>query len=251
MNNNITLFENDEFGSVRSTIIKGNPYFIAKDICDILELKNVTQSLNGLDEDEKLIYTLHISGQNRELWLVNESGLYTLVIRSNKPEAKKFRKWITSEVIPSIRKTGSYGVKELSRKELAMMVIQAEEEKEKLQLQIEEQAPKVEFFDTVAESKDAISIGSTAQVLNKELNKKGKKIGQNKLFAFLRNQKILKDNNTPYQKYIDRGWFRVIEQKYEAKGEIRIYFKTLVYQKGVDGILRTVNKYLKGGSEDE
>ena len=91
-------------------LINNQPYFVAVEVCEILDLKNPTDRLKSLDEDEKLTYELHRSGQRREVNLVNESGLYNLIFRSNKPEAKAFRKWVTSEVLPSLRKTGTYAI---------------------------------------------------------------------------------------------------------------------------------------------
>jgi prophage antirepressor-like protein len=89
-------------------VINNEPWFVAKDVCDALNLSNVTESLRGLDEDEKLTSAVLRAGQNREMNLVNESGLYSLIFQSRKPEAKSFRKWVTSEVLPAIRKTGAY-----------------------------------------------------------------------------------------------------------------------------------------------
>lgn len=94
---------------VRSLVIENEPWILAKDICDILELSDVNKALEKLDDDEKLTRKIFVSGQNRKMWLVNESGLYALIMRSNKPEAKTFRKWVTSEVLPAIRKQGYYG----------------------------------------------------------------------------------------------------------------------------------------------
>lgn len=96
---------------VRIVIINGEPFFIAKDVCDILQLTDVSKSVSKLEEDERLVRKLFVSGQNRDVTLVNESGLYNLIFRSYKPEAKAFRKWVTSEVLPSLRKTGTYEVK--------------------------------------------------------------------------------------------------------------------------------------------
>lgn len=93
---------------VEVVMIQEVPHWVAKDVCDILGLSDVSMSIKRLEDDEKLIQTLFVSGQNREVWVVSESGLYNLVFRSNKPEAKKFRKWVTSEVLPTIRKTGKY-----------------------------------------------------------------------------------------------------------------------------------------------
>lgn len=96
---------------VRSLLIKNEPWVVAKDVCDILEISNNRDALSRLDDDEKkLMSVLSTSGQNRKMWLVNESGLYALIMRSNKPEAKTFRKWVTSEVLPAIRKKGIYAM---------------------------------------------------------------------------------------------------------------------------------------------
>lgn len=94
---------------VRSLVIENEPWFVAKDICDILELTDTNMSLKTLDDDEKLTQKIFGSGQNRKMWLVNESGLYALIMRSNKPEAKTFRKWVTGEVLPTIRRKGYFG----------------------------------------------------------------------------------------------------------------------------------------------
>lgn len=99
---------NEKDVKLRTQMIDGEPWFVAKDLCDILELNDVRRAVEPLDDDEKLSGELLQSGQRRSMWFVNESGMYTLIIRSNKPEAKKFRKWVTSEVLPSIRKTGRY-----------------------------------------------------------------------------------------------------------------------------------------------
>ena len=95
-------------GKIRSLIIDKSPWVVAKDICDVLEISNSRDALIKLDDDEKLMSVLPTSGQNRKMWLVNESGLYALIMRSNKPQAKVFRKWVTSEVLPAIRKKGRY-----------------------------------------------------------------------------------------------------------------------------------------------
>lgn len=94
---------------VRSLLVENEPWLVAKDVCDVLGLSDTNMALKGLDDDEKLTQTLFGSGQNRKMLLINESGFFTLVLRSNKPEAKSFRKWVTSEVLPSIRKKGYYG----------------------------------------------------------------------------------------------------------------------------------------------
>ncbi|NIJ45039.1 prophage antirepressor-like protein [Wenyingzhuangia heitensis] len=95
---------------IRSLVVENEPWFVAKDVCDVLEIQNNRQAIRELDNDEKLMYKLYTSGQNRKTWLISQSGLYALILRSNKPQAKTFRKWITSEVIPSLLKKGYYSV---------------------------------------------------------------------------------------------------------------------------------------------
>lgn len=105
---NIQIFEHQQFGEIRSQSIKNEPWFCASDVCSSLNLPKPEAALRGLDDDEKLMLKIFASGQNRDMLFVNESGLYNLIFRSNKPEAKAFRKWVTSEVLPTIRRTGGY-----------------------------------------------------------------------------------------------------------------------------------------------
>ena len=93
---------------VRTVLIDNSPWFVAKDVCAALDLSDVSMSVSKLDDDEKLVQKIFVSGQNRDVVIINESGLYTLILRSNKPQAKRFRKWVTSEVLPNIRKNGVY-----------------------------------------------------------------------------------------------------------------------------------------------
>lgn len=109
MENKIQIFESSEFGEIRTISITGEPWFIAKDVCTALVLSDVSMTVKRLDDDEKLIQTVLVSGQGREMWFVNESGLYNLIFQSRKPEARSFRRWVTHEVLPQIRKTGGYG----------------------------------------------------------------------------------------------------------------------------------------------
>lgn len=105
MTNSLQVFDFEE-QAVRVVLKDGEPWWVAKDVCDVLELNNITEALRNLDEDELTSEILKSGGQGREMRLISESGLYTLIIRSTKPEAKKFRKWVTAEALPSIRKTG-------------------------------------------------------------------------------------------------------------------------------------------------
>ena len=121
--NELQLF-NFEEKEIKTIQINNEIYFVGKDICNILELADVSKAISRLDEDEKLIRTLFLSGQNREVLFINESGLYSLVLTSRKPEAKRFKKWVTSEVIPSIRKTGGYNSNDTKIDRLIELIIQ-------------------------------------------------------------------------------------------------------------------------------
>ena len=145
---------------------------------DILGYQNGSRDINThVDEEDRLKYQISTAGQLREQTIINESGLYALILSSKLPTAKKFKRWVTHEVLPSVRKTGTYGIPQNYAEALQLAADQAK--------QLLEQKPKVEFFDAVAESKDAIEIASVAKVLNVP------RVGRNKLFEFLRNHKIL------------------------------------------------------------
>ena len=218
---------------IRVMTLENNPWWVAKDVCETLTLTNPTEAVRALDEDEKS--TLRISEGGPEVNIINEAGLYSLIIRSNKPEAKQFKRWITHEVIPQIRKTGSYSLVPQSYAEALRAYADEVDRREKLETENRSMLPKAEFFDQVASSKDAIDLGSAAKVLNMG-------IGRNKLFETLRNKQILMQNNQPYQKFIDAGYFRIIEQKYVTGSETRINIKTLVYQRGLDYIRKLIKE---------
>lgn len=111
MGNKIQIFKNSDFGEIRTISIAGEPWFVAKDVCDALELTDVSMTMRYLDDDEKRIQVLFVSGSQNttRMWFVNESGLYNVIFQSRKPKARSFRRWVTHEVLPQIRKTGSYG----------------------------------------------------------------------------------------------------------------------------------------------
>ena len=238
----LKIFKNEQFGQVRIAMDEnGEPMFCLADLCLVLDL-TPSKVAQRLGDDVLSKYPI-IDGLGREQQanFVNEDGLYDVILDSRKPEAKKFRKWITSEVLPSIRKNGSYSVqpKLPSYAEALRQLADKVEENERLQLENKEMKPKAEFFDTVADSKTAISMNDVAKVLGI------KGMGRNNLFEFLRNEKILMSNNVPFQIYVDRGYFRVIEQKYMKNGEPCMNIKTLVYQKGVDFISKTIKNKRK------
>jgi len=214
---------------VRTVLKDGEPWFVAVDVCNILGLVNPSESLRSLDDDERS--TLRISEGGPEANIISEAGLYSLILRSNKPEAKTFKRWITHEVIPQIRRTGSYLPAQIDSKFLYQIAAQLEEKEKQIQLM----TPKAEFFDAVANSKTAIPMAHVAKVLGI------RGLGRNNLFQLLREKKVLMKDNTPYQEFVDRGYFRTIEQKYQKPdGETCISIKSLVYQRGLDFIRRIV-----------
>lgn len=231
--NDLQIFNNEEFGSVRMIQIDGQPYFSAKDVAEALKYVNprdaVARHCKGVVKHD-----LPTKGGTQSILFISEGDIYRLIVRSKLPEAEKFETWVFEEVLPSIRKTGGYKLPQTMSEALRLYA----DELEKNQLLIEENEkmkPKAEFFDAVTDSKDAVPIGTVARVLDMG-------IGRNKLFEFLRDEKILMYNNQPYQKYIDQGYFRVIEQKFEKNGEVCINIKTLVFQKGVDFIRKRLQK---------
>lgn len=248
--NAVEVFNNEEFGSVRTTMINGESWFVAVDVCKALEID--ATATRRLDEDEKntLRLTQGTSG-NPNVTVVNEYGLYSLILGSRKPEAKTFKRWITHDVIPTIRKTGSYLTSEDAA---ALKIIRACDTMERsvaiaeyrdvvtapYKQQIEEQKPKVEFADHVSASENSVDMGEFAKIAQKN----GITLGRNNLFKKLRELKILMDGNLPYQQYMNAGWFEVVESTYERSGALYVSTKTLVTGKGQIALVRKLRKAL-------
>lgn len=150
---NLAIFSNESFGNVRITMVDGNPWFVARDVCDCLELDNITRALSGLDADEKDFTISNTLGGDQQMLTINESGLYSLVLRSRKPEAKTFKRWVTHEVLPSIRKTGGYGnaPKALPKDYVSALEALLATEKERIALSEQNavMAPKADTYDNV------------------------------------------------------------------------------------------------------
>ena len=239
---NLQVFTKDEFGTIRTVQLNNETYFVGKDVAEALGYKNTRDALvaHVAEEDKNTVAISDGNRGNPNQTVINESGIYALIFGSKLESAKRFKHWVTSEILPSIRKHGMYAVDDLiNDPDLAIKAFTAlREERNKNKLLMEDvkrMKPKEEFFDAVADSKDAIEIGKVAKVLNFP------GIGRNKLFEILRRKGILMKDNIPYQKFIDNGCFRTIEQKYSLPdGETRISIKTLVYQKGVDYIRKVL-----------
>ena len=244
--NELQIFRNSEFGEIRTVTNKGDPLFCLADICRILELSTPSKVKERLNEKGVSSIPTLTPGGIQDITFITESNLYKVIFQSRKSEAEKFSDWVTSEVLPSIRKNGGYisGQETMTDDELmakALLVAQnkiAERDAliKKKDEHIAIMQPKAEFFDAVAESKSAVSMNEVAKVLDV------RGYGRNKLFQFLRDKKVLDQWNKPYQRYVDSGWFRLIEQHYSKNGEECINFKTLVYQKGIDQIRKMLSE---------
>lgn len=215
--NELQVFNNAMFGNVRIIMQDNEPWFIAKDVCDCLEINNSRQALSRLDDDEKNSVILNdgIAG-NPTKAIVNEYGLYSLVLSSRKPEAKEFKRWVTHEVLPSIRKYGSYNMNIPKTLPDALKAYASEiEEHNKTKALLEEQKPKVLFADAVNASHTSILVGDLAKLLRQN----GLDIGQNRLFEKLRQEGYLikqkgESYNMPTQRSMDMKLFEVKESTF-------------------------------------
>lgn len=207
--NEIRIFENETFGEIRVTEINSEPWWVLADVCKVLEIGNSRMVANRLDKDELMSAKLTSGGQKREMTVINESGLYAVILRSDKPQAKPFRKWITSEVIPSIRKHGAYMTPQTLTQALStpenlitlLQTLQSEQNKNKeLSAEIEVMKPKASYYDLVLNCKDLVPIsviakdyGKSATWLNRYLREKKIQYRQGNIWLL-------------YQKYSDKGY---------------------------------------------
>lgn len=248
----LQIFSNSEFGEIRTITKDDEPWFVASDICRSLDLSNPTMAMQRIDDDEKAKFNLGLSGG--ETNCVNEYGLYSLALASRKKEAKDFKRWITHEVLPSIRKNGGYiaGQETMSDEELmakALLVANnkiAERDKiiEQKQARIEQMKPKEIFADAVATSHTSILVGDLAKLICQN----GVQIGQKRLFVWLRDRGYLiksgSSYNMPTQRYIEQGLFEIKESNLvNPDGSVRITRTPKVTGKGQ---VYFVNKFLKG-----
>lgn len=230
--NEVQLF-NFENHEVRSLLLNNEPWFIGKDVADVLGYSNSRKALNDhVDAEDKEVLTSRnvtlANIPNRGITVVNESGLYSLILSSKLPSAKKFKRWVTSEVLPALRKTGQYQVKELSGSELmAKALIEAQSVLAAKDKQIEQMKPKVVFADAVATSHTSILVGELAKILKQN----GIDMGQKRLFAWLREKGYLikrqgTDYNMPTQKAMELGLFEIKEGSYVNGSGVNITTKT-------------------------
>ena len=247
VDNDIKVFNSPQFGTMRAVGDNENPLFVAKDVCDILGITNVTAAVQRLDEDERSKFNL---GRQGETNVINEFGLYSLVLASRKPEAKQFKRWVTHDVIPSIRKTGGYiaTTAEMSDDEImsrALIVAQAtiakhqqriaqlSEENERQHLQIKADEPKVLFANAVQTSSRSCLVAELAKILRQN----GVDMGQNRLYRWLRDNGYLCKSglyyNQPTQSAMEMGLFELKQTTITTpNGEIIVKTTTKVSGKG-------------------
>ena len=247
--NNLQIFDNKEFGRIRVIEQNGEPWFIAKNVCDILGLTNPTVSLQRLDADE--VTKFNLGGLVGEVNAVSEYGLYSLVLGSRKPEAREFKRWITHEVIPAIRKHGGYLTADKIEEallnpdtiiQLATNLKEEQAKRREAERLIEEQKPKVLFADAVSTSKQSCLIGELAKVLKQN----GVDIGQNRLFEMLRNNGYLgksgERRNLPTQYSMDLGLMEIKKTTINnPDGSVRVTSTPKITGKGQQYF---INKFL-------
>lgn len=255
----LKIFNNKEFGEVRTSVINDEPYFALNDVCRILEISNPSQAKTRLNKDGVISNEVIDSmGRTQQANFISESNLYKLVFQSRKPEAERFADWVTSEVLPAIRKHGAYmsdGVIERTLTDpdyLIMLATNLKEERAKRALaeaQNEKNKPKVLFADTVSASSRSCLMGELAKMISQEAIRQGRineKIGQNKLFSWMRNNGYLcksgERKNQPLQQYVEQGLFEMKKGSYvDSKGANVITTTTKVTGKGQ---IYFINKFL-------
>ena len=210
--NEIQVFDNGEFGSIRALLDEnGEPCFVTKDVLGILDLDRT--ALRKLDDDEKGVALIHTLGGNQEVSTVTEPGFYKLVMRSRKPEAKALQRWVTHEVLPALRRDGGYMVArdETPEQTMARAVLLAQQTIDRQKSRIAELEPKALFADAVAASDGTCLVGELAKMMRQN----GVEVGQNRLFAMLREDGYLgnvgQNRNVPTQRAMDLGLFRIKE----------------------------------------
>ena len=249
MNNEIRIFNNEQFGQIRTAGTADDPLFCLTDVCNAIGIINPRNVKNRLDEDDvHLVDTIDNLGRTQHVTFVNESGLYDVILRSDSKKAKTFRRWVTSEVLPTIRKHGMYATGKtiegiLTNPENAIIILQAiqKERNERMEAQEVENRPKVIYADAVAGSSSACLIGELAKMIAQN----GYPIGEKRLFQWLRDNHYLCDYgerfNQPYQRYIEQGLFTMKQNVFSVNGEMRTRNTTKVTGKGQ---IYFINKFI-------
>ncbi len=243
--NEIQIFNNKEFGNIRTVNIAGEPWFVGKDVANALGYSNNRKAISDHvgEEDKRDGVTIRDSiGREQNPILINESGMYSLIFGSKLKSAKQFKHWVTSEVLPAIRKTGSYQSVPQGKELLALAVLEAQKTIEEQNHKIKEMQPKAIFADAVSASETSILVGDLAKLICQN----GYQIGQKRLFEWLRQNGYLmkcgSSRNMPTQRYLEQGLFEVKESNVQnPDGSIRITRTTKITGRGQ---LYFVNKFL-------
>lgn len=227
--NELQVFKNQEFGQVRTLTLNDEPWFVGKDVAEALGYAEPRSAVSKkVDDADRGVAEMETPSGKQNMTIINESGLYALIFGSKLESAQKFKRWVTSEVLPALRKTGQYQVKELSGSELmARALIEAQNVLAAKDKVIEEMKPKVVFADAVATSHTSILVGELAKILKQN----GIDMGQKRLFAWLREKGYLikrqgTDYNMPTQKAMELGLFEIKEGSYVNGSGVNITTKT-------------------------
>lgn len=231
---NIQVFNNSEFGDIRTIQLNNETYFVGRDVANALGYSKARNAIaiHVSDDDKKDAPIQGTLGGTQQMTVINESGLYSLVLSSKLESAKRFKHWVTSEVLPTLRKTGSYGMPQ-GKELLALAVIEAQKTIEEKNKEIERMRPKEVFADAVASSKDSILIGELAKLICQN----GYSVGQNRLFTWMRDNGYLMrqgaSRNIPKQRYVEQGLFEIKESSIaNPDGSVRLIKTTKVTAKG-------------------
>ena len=231
------VFESSEFGAIRAMRGEdGQPWFVAKDVCDALGLGRQQDSTRYLDDDEKGECLVNTPSGNQRMVTVSEAGLYSLILRSRKPEAHAFKRWVTHEVLPALRRDGAYVASDGAEDDATLMaraLLAAKRAIDRKDRRIAELEPKALFADAVSASDGTCLVGELAKMMTQA----GFPIGQNRLFALLRDDGFLgksgSNRNVPLQRYVEMGLFRIKETAVtHADGHVTINRTPKVTGKG-------------------
>lgn len=251
----IKVFENPQFGKIRISVINSEPWFVGKDVAEILGYQRTADAIRThVDSEDKGVGEIQTPGGTQTMTVINESGLYSLILSSKLPTAKRFKRWVTGEVLPAIRKHGAYlteqKVEEILTNpdtiiKLATRLKEEREARKQAEALNEANRPKVIFAEAVSTSKDGILVGMLAKLLHQN----GVKIGQNRLFQWLRDKGYLMkrgvDKNMPTQRSKELGLFDVKERVVgNPDGSIRLTRTPVVTGKGQ---VYFVQKFLSEG----
>ena len=251
----VQVFKNEEF-EVRTVEVDGDPWFVGKDVTNILGYQNGSRDINRhVSEEDKLSTQIEYAGQRREVTVINESGLYSLILGSKLPSVKRFKHWVTSEVLPAIRQNGVYMTDDKAYDithnpgSLADLLLQAGEQLKQKEIIIQEMKPKALFADAVTTSHTSILVGDLAKIIKQN----GYEIGQKRLFEWLRQNGYLiksgSSKNMPTQKSMDLHLFEVKESTVQnPDGSVRI---TKTPKCTGEGQVYFINKFLKGTEDAE